>query len=104
MAVIVEMNIGMVRQQRHGHRSIHQPLGYHQRREPHAKGIVVMTEMPNGNFFRFPSLHRADHSGLVPLPHCRRWKFEHSARSLADAGRFAVFRAADIPPATAPGW
>ena len=79
--VEVELHVGMIGQQRHGHRGVGQPLGDHQRGQPHAEGVVVRAGVPDRDLFGLPRLERPDRGRLrrAPAKSARRPRCGRSA-------------------------
>ncbi len=65
MPVEVELHVGMVRQQRHGHAAVWELLRDHQRRQPHAERVVMGAGLPDRDLFRPPGLPRPHRQGLA---------------------------------------
>lgn len=64
-AEIIELNVGMIGEERHGNGGIHDAMADHVGTKPLAKGIVVISSMPYRNFLGLPSFLRpnGDRSG-----------------------------------------
>lgn len=59
-AVIIELHIWVIGEQRHRHRGVGDALRDHQRSQPLSKRVVMCTGMPDAYLLRLPSLDRAN--------------------------------------------
>lgn len=62
-AVVIELHIGMISEQGHGHRGVHDAVCNHERREPLAERVVVKSGLPDRDLFCLPRFIGADRHG-----------------------------------------
>src|SRR3954447_17342697 len=65
LAVVVEVDVGVVGQQGHRHGAVGDALGDHQGGEALAEGVVVVAGLPDGDTLRLSRLDRADRRGIL---------------------------------------